>query len=169
MSVGTLMAVEDYLRTSFDPDCDFIDGEVFERNGGKRKHSYAQAQVTIWFGQCGAAERLQPLTELRLRVAAGRVRIPDVVVAETPIPDEEVFTFPPYLCIEIMSPDDTMTAMQDRIDDYLAFGVPNVWVIDPWKHRGWRVSEEGWAAASDRILRTADARIAMPLSEVLLP
>ena len=68
-----------------------------------------------------------------------------------------------------MSPADTMTAMQDRIDDYLAFGVPNVWVIDPWKHRGWRVSEEGWAAASDRILRTADARIAMPLSEVLLP
>ena len=89
--------------------------------------------------------------------------------ADTPIPDEEVFTSPPYLCIEIMSPDDTMTAMQDRIDNYLAFGVPNVWVIDPSKHGGWRVPEAGWTAAPDRILRTADARIPMPLSEVLLP
>jgi len=41
-----------------------------------------------------------------------------------------------------MSPDDTMAGMQDRIDDYLHFGVPNVWVIDPWKHRGWRVTAE---------------------------
>ncbi len=169
MSVGTLMAVEDYLITSFDPDCDFIDGEVFGRNVGKRKHSYAQAQITIWFGTVGATQHLQPLTELRLRVAAGRVRIPDIVIAETPLPDEEVFNAPPYLCIEIMSPDDTMASLQDRIDDYLAFGVPNVWVVDPWKHRGWRVSVEGWAATSDGILRTDDARCAMPLADVLLP
>ena len=169
MSVATLMAVEDYLITSFHPDCDFIDGEIFQRNVGKRKHSYAQAQITIWFGNLGSTQRLQPLTELRLRVAAGRVRIPDVVVAENPLPDGEVFSSPPYLCIEIMSPDDTMASLQDRIDDYLAFAVPNVWVVDPWKHRGWRVSVEGWAATSDGILRTADARCAMPLADVLLP
>jgi len=54
-----------------------------------------------------------------------------------------------------VSPDDTINGMQDGIDDYLQFGVPNVWVIDPEKHRGWRMTAEG--------------RVAMPLTDVLLP
>jgi hypothetical protein len=86
-----------------------------------------------------------------------------------PLPDEEVFSSPPYLCIEIMSPDDTKASAQPSLDDYLNFGVPNIWVIDPWKHRGWVVTASGWATAPDGIMRTADGRVAMPLSEVLLP
>jgi Uma2 family endonuclease len=91
------------------------------------------------------------------------------VVCEIPIPDEEVFTSPPYLCIEVMSPDDTIAAMQDRLDDYLQFGVSHVWVIDPWKHRGWHVTAEGWATAAGGVMRTADGRISLPLADVLLP
>ena len=68
-----------------------------------------------------------------------------------------------------MSPDDTIAAMQDRLDDYLQFGIPNIWVIDPGKHRGWRVTAAGWATAGDSIMRTADGRVAMPLADVLLP
>ena len=109
-----------------------------------------------------------------MRVSPSRVRIPDVVVSEMPLPDEEVFTSPPYLCIEVMSPDDTLAALQDRIDEYLRFGVPNVWVIDPssramGRTRGWRVTAEGWAIAADGVMRTSDGRVAMPLIDVLLP
>jgi Uma2 family endonuclease len=106
---------------------------------------------------------------VRTRLGPNRIRIPDVVVSELPLPDEEVFTSPPYLCIEVMSPHDTIAAMQDRLDEYLDFGVPNVWVVDPWKHRGWHVTAEGWATAIDGMMRTADGRIAMPLADVLLP
>jgi Uma2 family endonuclease len=169
MSVGTLISVDEYLRTSFHPDCDFIEGAVLERNVGMRRHSYAQAEIAAWFVQHRPVLHLQPLTELRTRVGPNRIRIPDVAVSEMPLPDEEVFTSPPYLCIEVMSPDDTVAAMQDRLDDYLNFGVPNIWVIDPWKHRGWRVTAEGWATAIDGVMRTADGRIAMPLADVLLP
>jgi Uma2 family endonuclease len=104
-----------------------------------------------------------------MRVGPNRVRIPDVVVCEVPPPEEEVLTSPPYLCIEVMSPDDTVAAMQDRLDDYLAFGVPNVWVIDSWKHRGWHVTAEGRATAAGGVMRTTDGRIAVPLADVLLP
>ncbi|HEY3825986.1 MAG TPA: Uma2 family endonuclease [Bryobacteraceae bacterium] len=131
MDVGTLISVEEYLHTSYHPDRDFIEGEVLERNEGKRRHSYAQAQVAIWFGRRTELPCLQSLTELRMRVGQNRIRIPDVVVCEVPLPEEEVFTSPPYLCIEVMSPDDTIAAMQDRLEDYLQFGVPNVWMIDP--------------------------------------
>jgi Uma2 family endonuclease len=160
------MEVEEYLHTSFRPDCDFIDGEVFERNVGLRRHSYAQGQIAIWLGDHA---NLGSLMSLRVRVEPDRIRVPDIVVVELPFPDEEVFTSPPYLCIEIMSPDDTMSSIQDRLDDYLHFGVPNIWVVNPWKHRGWSVTAEGWAVASDGIMRTADGRVAMPLADVLLP
>jgi hypothetical protein len=43
MGTGTLIPVDEYLRTSFHPDCDFIEGEVLERNVGKRGNGYAQA------------------------------------------------------------------------------------------------------------------------------
>jgi Uma2 family endonuclease len=169
MSVGTLISLEEYLRTSFRPDCDFVDGEVRERNLGKRRHGYAQGEIATWFNLRKRELTLQSLTELRMQVAPGRIRIPDVVVVRTPIPDEEVFTSPPYLCVEVMSPDDTVSAMQERLDEYLGFGVPNVWVIDPWKHRGWRVTSAGWAVASDGVMRSDDGQVAMPLVDVLLP
>jgi Uma2 family endonuclease len=89
-------------------------------------------------------------------------------VSTIPLPDEEVFTSPPYLCVEVMSPDDTMSAMQDRLDDYLQFGVPNIWVVDPWKHRGWHISAQGWALAHNGLMCTADGKIEMPLVDVLL-
>jgi Uma2 family endonuclease len=168
MGTGTLIAVEEYLRTSFDPDCDFIDGEVFQRNVGKKKHSYAQLKIGYWFEIRIQTLRLQALTELRMQVGPGRIRIPDVVVCEIPLPDEEVFTSPPYLCVEVMSPDDTISAMQDRLDDYLQFGVPNIWVVDPWKHRGWHISAEGWALVHNGLMCTADGNVEMPLADVLL-
>jgi len=169
MGVGTLISLEEYLRSSFHPDRDFVEGQVVERNVGKRRHSYAQSRIVRWFGTRAEALRFEPLPELRVRVTGSRVRIPDVVVCELPLPDEEVFTSPTYLFIEVMSEEDTMSSLQDRLDDYLRFGVPNIWVIDPWKHRGWRITNEGWLAATDGVMRTADGRVAMPLEEVLLP
>lgn len=169
MGNGPLISVDEYLRTSFRPDCDFIDGEVLERNVGRRRHAYAQTQVAAWFSLRAEIPRLRPLIALRMRVSHNRIRIPDVVVSEMPLPDEEVFTSPPYLCTEVMSPEDNVAAMQDRLDDYLNFSGPNIWVIDPYKHRGWHVTANGWATAATGIMRTADGRVAMPLVDVLLP
>jgi Uma2 family endonuclease len=157
------------LRTSFDPDRDFVDGEVLERQAGNRRHGYAQARIAAWFVQRRQALRLEALTELRMRVGPGRIRIPDVVASEMPLPEEEVFNSPPYLCVEVMSPDDTISAMHERFDDYLRFGVPHIWVVDPWKHRGWNITDRGWMVADGGVMRTADGRIAVPLGDVLLP
>ncbi len=169
MGVGTPISLEEYLNTTYRPDCDFVEGQVLERNVGKRRHAYAQMHIGIWFGRHADQLQLEPLSGLRMRVTPTRVRIPDVVVSEVPLPEEEVFTAPPYLCIEIMSPEDTMARLQERLDEYLGLGVPNNWVIDPWKHRGWVVTATGSSLAVDGIMRTADGRVAMPLADVLLP
>ena len=169
MGVSILIPVEEYLRTSYDPDRDFIDGQTLERNVGKKRHSFAQISIGSWLFQRRASLQIEPFTEQRLRISARRVRIPDILIMKAPSSDEAVFTTPPYVCIELMSPDDTMSSLQERMDDYMGFGVDNVWVIDPWTERAWNVTSTGWHAALDGILRTSDARIKMPLADVLLP
>lgn len=34
-----LIPVEEYLSTAYRPDCDYVDGEVLERNVGETPHS----------------------------------------------------------------------------------------------------------------------------------
>jgi Uma2 family endonuclease len=65
-----------------------------------------------------------------LRINATRFRVPDVC-AYLSEPDEEVFTNPPLLCVEVLSPEDRMNSVVALAKEYLAMGVPVVWVIDP--------------------------------------
>jgi Uma2 family endonuclease len=76
----------------------------------------------------------------------------------------EIFTNPPHLCIEILSKDDTMQYMQQKIDDYLDFGVPYVWIINPWNRKGYVVTLEGMCEAKSGILETEDPAISVPLA-----
>ena len=162
-----IVTVEEYLATTYRPDCDYVDGQVVERNVGKKRHAVVQTKVSFWLGLHATEFDIEVVVEQRLQVAPKRFRIPDVLAVRTPLPEEEVFTSPPYLCVEVMSPDDTMSSLQDRIDDYLHLGVPNLWVIDPWKRRAWTVTATGWHTSLDGFLRTSDGIITMPLAEVL--
>ena len=44
MKTAALIPVEEYLRTTYDPDCDYVDGEVQERNLGELDHSDLQTE-----------------------------------------------------------------------------------------------------------------------------
>jgi Uma2 family endonuclease len=39
----------------------------------------------------------------------------------------------PTLVVEILSPNDTVEEVNEKIDTYLAAGVPLVWIIDPYR------------------------------------
>lgn len=47
------------------------------------------------------------------------------------------------ICIEILSRDDRMPQMQDKIEDYLSFGVSYVWILDPFKRKAYRCTADG--------------------------
>jgi len=36
------------------------------------------------------------------------------------------------------------STVRAEIDDYIAFGIPHIWVIDPKKHIGWDCSDGNW-------------------------
>ena len=39
--------------------------------------------------------------------------------------------YPPDLAVEVLSPEDTASEIQKKVEEYLAGGVPLVWVVDP--------------------------------------
>lgn len=160
------VSLNEYLSTPHRPDVDYINGRLTERNTGNKDHSKLQGEVFAWFRDRRRALRLAAFPEQRIQVAPTRFRIPDVCVVPLPEPAEQVFTAPPLICIEILSPEDSFPRLQERFDDYLTMGVANVWVLDPASRRGWRVTAEGHLEALDGILRTGDARVAMPIADL---
>lgn len=166
MSTATLVSVEEYLNTAYRPDCDFVDGEVTERPVGTKDHGKLQRNILLWFCAREQELRLTPFPEQRIRIGNRRYRIPDVCVVQWPEPDEQIFTTPPYICIEVISPDDSFPKLQDRVDDYLEMGVPNIWVLDPASRRAWTITRAGHLEALDGILRSTDGTVTLPVAEL---
>ena len=165
MATATLIPVEQYLRSSYEPDCDFIDGEILERNMGERSHGRLQARLTGWLLANERRWRSCTLTEVRLRITANRYRIPDIMVVSEDAPFEKVVSTPPMLCVEVVSPGDTLTRIWDRIKDYLDIGVPVCWIVDPETGVAWTATRSRLTKITDGTLRAGE--IEVPLGDVL--
>jgi Uma2 family endonuclease len=136
--------LEVYLTTSYRPDCDSIDGELKERNGGERPHAGMQRFFLKFFFAIEDRYGILAYPELRTQVSATHFRVPDVLVLRKSDPYERIVTVPPLLCIEILSPEDGMSEMHERVDDYLRMGVATVWVVDPRRREAWLANREGF-------------------------
>ena len=119
MATGTLVSVEEYLNTSYDPDCDYVDGEVLERNLGEREHSELQAELIVYLATLRKKYGFHIFAEQRVQVRPTRFRIPDICVVLGKRPSTAIFVEPPFLCIEILSKEDRYSSMREKIADYL--------------------------------------------------
>ena len=166
MKATVLVPVEEYLRTSYRPDCDYVDGEVLERNLGEREHSKLQREFIVYLHTRAKQWGIHVFPEQRVQVSARRFRIPDICVYVGQEPQEPIFRHPPFICIEVLSKDDSLVSTQERIDDYLKFGVAYVWVVNPVNRRAWAYSADGIREVKDGVLRTENPSIEVPLTEV---
>ena len=126
-----LWTVREYLRTSWSPDREFVDGRIEERNLGEKEHSIIQRYLTFLFMLKRGEWGVEVFPELRTQTQSRRFRVPDVLVIRVEDKFERYITRPPLIAIEILSPEDTLRAMQAKSAEYRSFGVENVWVIDP--------------------------------------
>jgi Uma2 family endonuclease len=163
MAATVLIPVEEYLHTAYRPDRDYLEGEVRERNLGEFDHSSTQVEIVIWLR--ARLTRGRVLSEQRVQVKTNRFRIPDVCVLAEHAPREAVIHTPPMLCMEILSKDDRMSDILERVKDYFEMGVPTCWIIDPATRTGWTATPGNLAEATDGILRAGN--LEMPLAEVL--
>src|ERR1700733_798846 len=166
MPAATQVSVSEYLSTTYRPDREYVDGEIVERNVGKKPHSRAQTLVAAFLSAREAEWRIVSLVEQTVQVSPTRFRIPDVCALSADAPDEDIITHPPFLCVEILSKDDTMISVADRLDDFLRMGGENVWLIDPSKRRGYRYTTDGMLEAKDGVMRSSNPAISVPLSAI---
>ena len=75
MATSVHIPVEEYLRTVYRPDCDYVDGEVQERNLGEQYHGLLQATFAMIFGNHEEEWGLRVITEQRVQVSSSRYRI----------------------------------------------------------------------------------------------
>jgi Uma2 family endonuclease len=136
-----LWTVREYLRTSWSPDREFVDGRIEERNLGEKEHSIIQRYLTFLFMLKRAEWEVEVFPELRTQTQTKRFRVPDVLVMRAEEKFERYVTQPPLIAIEILSPEDSLTAMRAKAAEYRDFGVENIWIIDPEPRIAYRYAD----------------------------
>src|SRR5258708_4472328 len=104
MAVAELVSVEEYLSTDYSPDCDYVDGVLEDRNVGEKDHSNMQTVLIVYLFQRCKELGLRVFVEQRIPVTPTRYRVVDLCITVGE-PNEQIFTAPPFLCIEVLSPE----------------------------------------------------------------
>ncbi|KAA6460990.1 Uma2 family endonuclease [Acidobacteria bacterium AB60] len=131
MSATTHISEQQYLHSTFEPDAEYVDGEVRTRSMPTYSHADWQLAIATWFVQHAREWNIRCVPELRVRVRPGAYRVPDVSVLDRANPKEEIVTVAPLAVFEVLSPDDTVQELYEKLDDYTAMGIPQIWVADP--------------------------------------
>jgi hypothetical protein len=88
MAATTHVPVEVYLRSSYEPDAEYVDGA--ERPAGEYDHASWQGAICLWFGQHARDWSVRVRPSLRVQVAATRFRVPDVTVLDRDQPIKQL-------------------------------------------------------------------------------
>jgi Uma2 family endonuclease len=165
------MDVEEYLHTSFDgADCEYLEGEIVERNMGQILHGIIQAWISHLLLQRAGAAGIRVITEIRIRITDRRYRIPDVAVWRTGSDlGTAIPTCSPFLAIEILSPDDRPVQMFSKLHDYFSAGIEWIWIIDPYEGTAMVYSDASPTGELVNVLRTENPSLTIPLEDVLNP
>ena len=165
MASSTAIPVDEYLHTVYRPDCDYVDGEVIERNAGEYGHSAMQSILIRRLHQLGRVLAIRVLPSLRMRLSSTRFRIPDICIMLKSQRAEPILTSAPFLCIEILSPEDRMSRVIERVKEFLTFGVRYVWVIDPESRTAFTYTKDEGREERDR-LTTGNPEISISVPEL---
>jgi Uma2 family endonuclease len=144
MAITELVSVEEYLHSTFEYDAEYVEGRIVPRSMPQKPHSKMQVRLVRRLGPVADLLGYEIFTEQRMRTqrAPARYRVPDLCITHGE-PSEDVFTEPPFLCVEILSPGDPAVEVWAKVREYLAFGVAYVWIVDPITGTGEIHSPEG--------------------------
>jgi Uma2 family endonuclease len=162
MSATAIVSVEDYLRRTEKPYCEYVDGVLYSKGYPNKSHALAQSKVIILLDKQG----VEALGEVTVRLSPTKYLIPDVIAApeiQGPYPTE-----PALLCVEILSPGDRVGAMLAKCEEYHAWGVPFCWIIDPEKQTAWQYHA---ATEPERIERSGTllaGHLNIPLADLFI-
>jgi len=165
-TVSSLLSIEQYLNTTYRPDVDYVDGHIEERNLGEFDHGDLQLEIGSFLRVRQKKWSIRVVTETRVRVSATRVRIPDVCILEAGRKRERVISHPPLLCIEVLSPCDSVKSIRTRAQDYFDMGVPEVWVFDPASRIAYACTNDAMTEHRQGSLKLAGSQVKLDVEAV---
>jgi Uma2 family endonuclease len=123
---------QEFLATPYEHEAEWVDGEIRERGVPDLIHSIVQTNL-VGFGirQRAQGQSMLALAELRVRTTRG-YRTPDVSIFYSHTPAKRVPELPPDIAVEIISRDDRYHDLMEKVREYFASGVSQVWVIEPY-------------------------------------
>ncbi len=166
MATTSLVSVEEYLRSTYEPDAEYVDGVIEARPMGEDEHSAWQGTLVIFFGIHRREWNVRVRPELRTKTSERRYRIPDVAILDAALPREPIATAPPLIAFEILSPEDRLSRLVVRLADFEAMGVPAIYIIDPVDNSLMRFHDGRLEVVSDLQLRDVTIPFADLLAEL---
>lgn len=163
MAVETLVSVEEYLNTSYSPDMEYVDGVLVEINVGDPIHSLVQSNLVYFLRQKYPDVKVMP--EVRSRTSKTRFRLPDVAVTLR-MPQGRFIAEAPFIAIEILSEDDRMSRLIEKLKEYAAMGIPNIWVFDPRLKKMFKFHGNILEEVEGDTISTSDGQIELTREEV---
>ncbi len=127
------VSVSEYLHSVYKPDVDYIDGVLADRSVGELDHYLVQRALLQALISGEQKYGYFVVQETRTQVSPTRFRVPDTCLMRREDLPERIIAKAPLLCIEVMSPEDRLGRLVTKCYDYLAMGVPEVWILDPQK------------------------------------
>ncbi len=158
----TLISVEDYLQTSYDPDVEYVDGALVERDEGWL-HSVTQNNLIVTFRR--RYPNIYAVPELRFQTRKTRYRLPNVTVLLAP-PKARLLVDATFLVIEILSSNDKMSDVMEKLAEYATKGVPNIWLIDPRLKTVFVYLDGDLKRVRENRVATEDPRLEVTMEEI---
>jgi Uma2 family endonuclease len=163
---GRAVSVAEYLKSSYSPDCDLVDGHLEERNMGEFDHGDLQTEISHIFRTNEPLWKVKAIVELRLQTKPRNFRVPDVMVLHSGQKRTPIIREAPLLCVEVLSPEDTWKRLKKKVDEYIALGVPHVWAFDPADRAAYRCDQDGYHRVTTPDLAIPGTPISLDLAEL---
>lgn len=138
MDTLAVTSLERYLHSRCEPDAEYVDGEVEQRPMGEYDHATWQQAIERYFLEHAKNWGIRVRCELRVQVSATRYRVPDVVVFDRNRPIEQILTYSPVAVFEVLSPEDSVSRLLVKLDDYERMGVRNIFVVNTELERSYQ-------------------------------
>jgi Uma2 family endonuclease len=164
-AVTPSLSLEEFHRLydSIKPYCEYWFGEIKQKSVPTSLHGAVQFSLMLLL----RARGWNSLPEVRLKLVPDAEPIPDIIASPTRI-EQPYPTSPIELCIEIRSPGDLLKDIFEKGKHYLAWGIRNVWIIDPEARTAWMMTPDhpnGIWVHPDESLKT-DSGLVISLPEV---
>ncbi len=157
-----LISIEEYFQAHHEPECEYVDGELIPKSMGTNDHARLQFRIARLLYRHEEAGLCEVTTEQSLRVRQDAILIPDVCLLRPNHGEHGIITKPPLLCIEVLSPSDRFAYTVRKCEEYIRWGVPACWILDPDEKEAWFYDAQGLhTVAPGGVLRVDNIQLAL--------